>query len=224
MTAMSLGIGAWGLVTAMAMVKSGLGVPLSLLMTFTVYAGSAQLAALPLLAAGAPLWLLWATAFCVNLRFVIFSAQWRPYLMHLGRWPRLLHGYMTTDMNFVLFMKRHPRPALASEPALREAQSAYFWGGVLSNWVAWQSASCLGIALADRIPTTWGIGFAGTLALVGLICSLVHDKATVMAAAVSATAAVVAVALPLKLNLVVAIAAAVAMGVVWDHRVNKETA
>ena len=24
---------------------------------------------------GAPLWVLWATAFCVNLRFLIFSAQ-----------------------------------------------------------------------------------------------------------------------------------------------------
>ena len=51
----------------------------------TVFAGSSRLAALPLLAADAPLWvlwLLWATAFCLNLRFVIFiwggvALNWR---------------------------------------------------------------------------------------------------------------------------------------------------
>jgi predicted branched-subunit amino acid permease len=50
----ALGLAAWGLVTGVAMVHSGLSVPLSLLMSLVVYAGSSQLAALPLLAAGAP--------------------------------------------------------------------------------------------------------------------------------------------------------------------------
>src|ERR1700712_4079252 len=76
------GIGAWGLVTGVAMVKSGLSVPLAVLMTLTVYAGSAQFAALPLLAAGAPMWVICAAAFCVNLRFLIYSAQWRIYFEH----------------------------------------------------------------------------------------------------------------------------------------------
>ena len=47
--------GAWGLVTGVAMVHAGLSVPLALLMILTVYAGSAQLASLPLLAAGTPM-------------------------------------------------------------------------------------------------------------------------------------------------------------------------
>ena len=42
--------------TGVAMVHAGLSVPLALLMILTVYAGSAQLASLPLLAAGAPMW------------------------------------------------------------------------------------------------------------------------------------------------------------------------
>jgi predicted branched-subunit amino acid permease len=75
MSSVSPGIAAWGLVTGVAMIKSGLSVPLALCMTLMVFAGSAQLAALPLIAAGAPMWVIWATAFCVNLRFVIFSAQ-----------------------------------------------------------------------------------------------------------------------------------------------------
>ena len=79
MTGTALGIGAWGLLTGIAMAKSELALPLCVLMSLIVFAGSAQLAALPLLAGGAPLWLIWATALCVNLRFVIFSAGWRRY-------------------------------------------------------------------------------------------------------------------------------------------------
>lgn len=75
MTAISLGIGAWGLVAGVAMVKAGLGLPLAITMSPLVFAGSAQLASLPLIAQGAPLWVIWATAFCVNPRFVIFGAD-----------------------------------------------------------------------------------------------------------------------------------------------------
>ena len=81
-----LGVGAWGLVTGVAMVRSGLDPWLALLMSLTVYAGSSQLASLPLIAAGAPIWVVLLTGFVVNLRFVIYSAQWRFYFGHLPRW------------------------------------------------------------------------------------------------------------------------------------------
>ena len=211
MAGIALGIAAWGLVTGVAMVKSGLGVPLSVLMSLTVYAGSAQLAALPLIASGAPIWVVWATAFCVNLRFVIFSAQWRPYFEHLPLAKRLRLGYFTADLNYVLFMRRFPEPKPAPE------QLPYFWGGAAINWFSWQSTSLVGIFLADRVPTEWGIGFAGTIALLGLTYSLLHDRASWIAAAVAGCAAVAAYAMPLRLNIVVAIAAAVAIALLIDH-------
>lgn len=211
MVGIALGIAAWGLVTGVAMIKSGLGVPLSLLMSLLVFAGSAQLASLPLIAAGAPVWVVWATALCVNLRFVIFSAQWRPYFAHLPLAQRLRLGYFTADLNYVLFMRRFPEQKPSPE------QLPYFWGGVALNWCAWQVPSILGIALADQVPTHWGLGFAGTLALLGLTYSLLSDRATWVAAVVAGCAAVAAYALPLRLNIVVAIAAAVAIGVLMDH-------
>lgn len=211
MTGIALGLGAWGLVAGVAMVKSGLGMPLAITMSLLVFAGSAQLASLPLIAAGAPVWVVWATAACVNLRFVIFSAGWRPYFGHLPRGQRVLLGYFTADLNYVYFMRRYP------EPAPSDGQLPYFWGGVAVNWVVWQGLSMLGIALGDMIPTQWGLGFAGTLALLGLTGSLLSDRASWVAAAVAACAAVAAYSLPLKLNIVVAIAAAVALGVLMDH-------
>ena len=54
------------------------------------------------------------------------------------------------------------------------------------------------------------------LALLGLTCSLLSDRATALAAAVAGAAAVVAFALPFKLNILVAIAAAVCVGLLID--------
>jgi predicted branched-subunit amino acid permease len=210
MAPVSLGLAAWGLVTGVAMVKSGLSVPLALLMSFTVFAGSSQLAALPLIAVGAPMWVVWATALCVNLRFVIFSAQWRPYLMRFPRLQRMALGYFAADLNYVMFMRRFP------DPQETHGAMPYYAGGVAVNWAAWQASSVLGIVLAEAIPTQWGLGFAGTLALLGLIYSLLSDRITSLAALVAGAAAVAAFALPLKLNIVVAIAAAVCLGLMLD--------
>ena len=211
MVGTALGIAAWGLLTGIAMAKSDLPMALAVLMSLIVFAGSAQLAALPLLASGAPLWVIWATAFCVNLRFIIFSAGWRQYFAPLPRAQRLRIAYFAADLNFALFMRRFPQPVPVSESV------PYFWGGVALNWLAWQIPSLIGLLVGDRIPTQWGLGFAGTMALLALSFSLLQDRATCIAAGVAGAAAVAAYALPLKLNILVAIAAAVAIGLVIDH-------
>ncbi|MFT4241631.1 MAG: AzlC family ABC transporter permease [Acidovorax sp.] len=206
----SVGIGAWGLVTGVVMVKSGMPVGLAVLMSLLVYAGSAQLAVVPLLAAGAPLWVIWLTASCVNLRFVIFSSMWRSYFAHLPLRQRLAIGYFSGDVIYVAFMQRFP------EQRPQPEQVPYFWGAAATNWLAWQGASMVGIVLANAVPLSWGLGFAGVLALVGVLLSLLFDRATWLAAGVAATAAIAAFALPLKLNILVAIAAAVAVGLLIE--------
>ena len=211
----AMGIGAWGLMTGVSLVQSGLSPLEAVLMTLIVYAGSAQLAAVPMIAAGAPLWVILAAAFCVNLRFVVFSAHLRPYLMHLPRWQRLVSGYVTADLSYVFFARRYPRPG--ATPQELAAQQAYLMGNCGVNYVAWMGASLTGIALANVVPVAWGLGFAGILALLGVLCSLATSKLRVVSLGISGTAAVAAYALPLKLNIVVAIASAVALCLVLDR-------
>ncbi|MDZ4291087.1 MAG: AzlC family ABC transporter permease [Hydrogenophaga sp.] len=210
----AMGIGAWGLMTGVAMVKSGLSVLEALLMTLIVYAGSAQLAAVPMIAAGAPLWVILTAAFCVNLRFVVFSAHLRPYLMHLPRWQRLVSGYVTGDLSYVFFARRFPKPGQSPDELAR--QQAYLMGNCAVNYIAWMVASLVGIVLANAIPTEWGLGFAGILALLGVLSSLASSPLRIVSAGVAGAAAVVAWALPLKLNILVAIASAVAICLVLE--------
>lgn len=208
----SLGIAAWGLVTGVAMVKSGLSLPTAIGMSLLVFAGSAQLASLPLIAAGAPLWVLLATAFCVNLRFVIFSARWRQYWGHLPRGQRLAMAYVAGDMNFVLFLKRYP------EPVVQAGQTAYYWGMVAVNWSAWQIASIAGILLAHSVPTHWGLGFAGVMALLGMSYALLTERVLWAVAICAAVVSVATYSLPYKLHIVCAIVAAGLLGWWLDSR------
>jgi predicted branched-subunit amino acid permease len=213
-SSVAMGIGAWALMTGVAMVQSGLSALEAVLMTLIVYAGSAQLAAVPMITAGAPMWVILAAAFCVNLRFVVFSAHLRPYLMHLPRWQRLVTGYVTGDLSYVFFARRFPHVGATPEELAR--QQAYLMGNCAVNYVAWMSMSMLGIALANAIPLSWGLGFAGILALLGVLCSLASSKLRVVSAGVAGAAAVAAWALPLKLNILVAIASAVAICLVLE--------
>jgi len=204
MLAYAPGVGAWGVVTGVAMTQSGLGPALSVLMSLAVFSGGAQLVALPLIAAGAPIWVTLASALCINLRFAIFSVEWRVHLGHLPRRARLVLGYFLADLNLIAFQKAWPT-------GLRETgQARYAAGGAAVGWSVWQVTSLIGIALASTVPLEWGLGFAGTLSMLGIACSMLGDRDSWVAATVSAAAAVAAFALPLKLNVLVAIAAAVA--------------
>lgn len=210
------GLAAWGLMTGVAMVNSGLSTFEALLMGVIVFAGSSQLAAIPLIASGAPMWVVLATGFCVNLRFVVFSAHMRPYVMHLPLWQRLITGYLTTDLTYVLFTRRFAQHGGAPEQL--HAQQAYLAGNSGVNWVAWVGCSVVGVLLARLIPGAWGLGFAGILALLGIGFSLASSPLRWVSAGVAGAAAVAAFALPFKLNILLAIAAAVAMCLMIEAR------
>ena len=208
------GLAAWGLMTGVAMMNSGMSTFEALLMGVTVFAGSSQLAAIPLIASGAPMWVVLATGFCVNLRFVVFSAHLRPYVMHLPLGERLLTGYLITDLSYVQFTGRYPRPG--ADHGQRHAQQAYLAGNCAVTWVSWVGCSVLGVLLAGLIPVAWGLGFAGILALLGILFSLASSPLRWVSAGVAGAAAVAAFALPYKLNILLAIAAAVAMSLLLE--------
>jgi len=208
---MGIGIAAWGLVAGVAMVKSGMGVPLAVLMSIVVYAGSAQIAALPLIAAGAPIWVVWVTTLCVSLRFIAFSFHYRPYFAHLPRRRRIALSFLMGDSNFALFSRRF------SEVLPGHDHEEYFLGSALVTFAVWQISIITGIVAGHSIPPSWGVGFAGTMALLALTCTQLRNPITWIAAVVAGCAAVAAYALPLKLNIVVAIAAAVAVGVLANR-------
>jgi predicted branched-subunit amino acid permease len=215
MTRSGFAVFTWGLVTGIAMAKSSLSQFEAVGMSLLVYAGSAQLAALPLIAGGFPIWVALVTALIVNLRFVIFSAGLQSHFKTKPFWKRAILGYLNGDITFALFIAKFG--ANHQEPT----KTPFFLGMSTTNWILWQTGSLSGIFLAGFIPHHWGLGFAGTLALIAIVLPMVDRKATAIAAITAAIVALLTVDLPFKLNMVCAVVAAIAVGMMMDKQIAK---
>lgn len=214
------GIAAWGAVTGMAMVKAGLTLWHALGMTLLVYAGSAQLVVLPLIAAQVPMLVIFLTATVVNLRFLIFGAAIGPHFAHLPWHRRLWHGYLNTDLAMAYFPQRYPLQSNAPG----EEKMAFFSGISQASWLSWQVGTIVGIVLAGYIPASWGIGFAGTLALLTVLVPMTINKAALVGVVVSGSVAVLAFGLPYRLGLLLGVVLGMIAAVLVDSWIEKRQA
>lgn len=202
----------WGFVTGIAMIKSGMSELMATLMTVFVYAGSAQLTALPLIVAGAPVWLIFAAGCVVNIRFVIFGAAMQPYFRRYPFLHRLGLGYWSSDMVFVLFMTRYGD---AKKRGTRD-QLFFFMGVIIPGWISWQIASLSGIYLGAVIPQSWSLEFAATLALLAITVPLVKNMPMAVSLVVAGCIAWVGQPLPLRLGLAAAVVGGIIAGVLAE--------
>lgn len=212
------GIFAWGLVAGMAMAQSGMTLWQALGMTFLVFAGSAQLAVLPLMAASAPLWVIFLTAVMVNLRFLIFAAAVAPHFTHVPWFKRVWYGYFNADVTMGFFPQRFPAETLNQS----EGKVGFFTGVSYPNWCAWQSGSVAGILLASQIPPSWGIGFAGTLALLAIMIPLIVNSAALAGVVVAGAVAVAAASLPYRLGLLLAVIVGMVVAMIVDTVIDRQ--
>ncbi len=193
------GLGAWGMVVGGAMVKGGLTVLQASAMTLVVFSGAAQLASLPLIAAGAPVWVIFVTALVINLRFVIFAVLLGLHFTYLPWFQRLYLGYISGDISVAMFLQRYPSPA--REPG----KLSYLKGLMVPKWTAWQLGSLAGIFVGSAVPAEWQLGFAGTLAILCIMVTLIINSAALCGVIVAGAVGVLAHGLPYKLGLLLAV-------------------
>jgi len=204
----------WGFVTGIAMVKAGISTGMAVFMSLIVYAGSAQLVALPLLMVGAPLWMIFLAGMMVNARFMVFGAAIHSWFRALPLGKRIAYGYFNSDMTFVLFMSR-----FADKQARgTRFQHWYYTGIALPGWLAWQIPSVVGIYVGDVVPESWSLGFAATLALLAILVPLIKGRPMIVAIAVAAVVAWIGQLLPLGSGLIAAVLVGITAGLWLERR------
>jgi predicted branched-subunit amino acid permease len=207
------GMAAWGLVTGVAMAQSSLRLSEAVGLSALAYAGSAQLAALPLLVAGAPVAVTVLTALMVNLRFVIYSAALSPSLRAYSFRQRLGLAYMVSDVGFVVYM-RH-------EHKWREAPTRhwYFAGVGVGIFFVWHICSLIGLFASTAFPREWGLDFAGLLAMLALLVPMLATRPGLAGSVTAGGLSIALAGLPYRLGVVVSILAGIAVAVFVDpHR------
>jgi 4-azaleucine resistance transporter AzlC len=207
----------FGLVLGVAAAQSSLSLAQAIGMSYLVYAGSAQLAALQLLVVGSPFVVILVTTLLINLRFALYSATFAADLRP-APWPlRALLAALMTDQSLAFGTQRftkHPE---------RGHRIAYYAGVSLPVWFVWTSSSTVGVLAGAALPTDWSLEFAVPLVFLTLwIAALQRGRAPVwIAGAVAATVAVVARPLPFNAGLLLAIFAGIAAGLAWESRRSK---
>jgi 4-azaleucine resistance transporter AzlC len=202
-----LGILPFGLVVGVVAVDAGYGALEALGLSVAIFAGASQLAAIDLLARGAPLAVIVLTVFVINLRFAMYSASLAPHLADLPRWQRALGAYGLTDQAYAVSIVRF------QEPAPLPYRFGYYLGASLSLWLPWQLATVVGALLGDTLPDALPLDFAVPLMFLALLVPAVRDRPTVVAALTSGTFATVAYELPWNVGML--LAAFVGIGAGW---------
>lgn len=208
---MSVGLVPWAVVTGLAMRSIGLSPLEAMGMNLIVYAGTAQLGTLPLIAMGAPIWLIVLTALVLNLRFVIFSAALAPAFAGLSWSRRVASSYLLVDGVF----------ALLTERLLKATDPHWRWGCYLVPslwcWLLWQVFVLVGVLGAGVLPRDWSLEFMATIALLVMLLPMCATRPMAVAALAGGVAAVLLHGLPLRLGVVAGIFVGIVAGFAAEH-------
>ena len=200
----------FGLVCGVGAAAAGASVLGALGLSAIVFSGAAQVLAVQLLAAGAPLAVIVLTCFVAGLRFVIYSAAMAPYLRPLpARWQQGL-AFLLTDQAFAASIRRFDAGA---DP---RAGGLHFLGGGFALWAYWQLTNLAGYFVGNLIPTSWSLDFAVPLCFIALVAPHFRTPPTIVAALAAGSSVLALHALPMKLNLIVAGVIGIVAGTLAD--------
>lgn len=207
----------FGFVFGVIGVEAGLGTAEVMGFSVLVIAGASQLAAVQLMAEGAPMAVVIATALAINLRMAMYSAALAPHLGGLARGQRALVAYFLVDQTFAasaLEYERRPQMELSEK-------AAYFFGMVVPVCLPWYATTWAGTFLGTGLPPGWGLDFAVPITFIAVLAPMLRTPAHVAAALVSVLGTLALWGLPWNLGLLVAALAAMATGAaveVWSER------
>lgn len=202
-----LGIAPYGLVIGVSAAQADIPTAAGWLTGPLIYSGSAQVATIGLLDAGAASVVVIATALAINVRLIIYSGAIAGYWRGTSRWWRALAAYLLVDPSFAVGVDRYQRSGN------RSAAHAHYLGGATVLWVTWLAAIAVGAALGAQLPAGLHLEFVIPLFLVGEVVTRLDTPAMWRASLTAVTVAVVGYSAPLHLGLVGAIAAGIAVGV-----------
>lgn len=201
-----LGVIPFATFSGVAAVEVGLTPGHAVGMSLIMYAGAAQLAALQLIGAGAPLLITMLTAVIINLRFALYSFSMAPHLKNLpGRWKNLL-AYLLSDQAYSVAITR-----FEDQPQLPH-KHWFFLGATSAVWVTWQLGTIAGVVLGAQVPESWSLDFAIPLTFLAVLVPTLKSWDAGAAALGASVLVVAGSGLPFNLGLILAVLGGIAAG------------
>lgn len=164
--------------------KAGISLINSLLMSFLVYAGSAQLIAAGLVAAGTSGASIIITTFVVNLRHLLMSAALSPYLKKWRKKDLAAFAFELTDETFAV----HSAQFAAEVPAKAEVFATN-----ITAQASWLFGTWLGVATGQLITDVkpLGLDYALPAMFIALLILQLKDRIQVLIAVLTGVLSIV---------------------------------
>lgn len=172
-----------GMAYGVLAVESGMAPWLAVLMSALVYAGTAQLAGVQMIALGSPVLSIVITAAVINARFFVMASALVPYLRRLNGWQRMLYGMQMTDATFALHISRLPKV---------NATKTEIFATNIAGHIVWIGATIAGVVLGQTANNleAFAIDFAMPAMFIGLLVPLVRGRNQLMVALAAAAGTV----------------------------------
>lgn len=206
-----LGMVPFALIAGIAAVNAGLSRFEALAMSYIVFAGAAQLAAVDLVGQQAPAVVIVFTALIINLRFFMYSAAIAPHFQGVSTYARSGLAYLLTDQAFAVAMT-------AYNQGRNSHKAWYYLGAAMTMWLTWQIGTSIGVFLGTQVPKSWSLEFAIPLTFLALLLPALKDRPSVIAAISAGALAVIGAGLPYNLGLFLAALGGIVAGVLSDKR------
>jgi len=207
------GIAPFGVIAGLTAVGTGLTAVQAMMMSGLIFAGASQLAMLQLVSEGAIPAVILLTVITINLRFAMYSASLAPHFQHLGRRWRLPLAYLLVDQNYAASINRY----LHGGPSGSVHGHWFFFGGGITLWLTWQTATAVGVFMGASVPRGLSLEFAIPLVFMVLLVPALRDRAHVIAAITGGLVATVAADVPLHLGIVAGALSGIVAGMLCDR-------
>lgn len=204
------GAALFGIVYAVTARTAGLTAPQIVGMSLLVFSGSAQFAAVNLIAGGAgSLGVIFGIGIA-NARYLLLGASVAPHVAKQPLWWRLLYAFHISDESYAIAMARFLRG---------DSTPGYALGANLGMVIPWIVASVGGVLIGASIPSPsrWGIDLVIPLTFLGLLVPLLTARRALAIAVCSGVLALVGLTLlPGTWYLILAGVGGSAAGVLWE--------
>ncbi len=204
----------FGLIFGSLAVSQGLDPWIPIAMSLFVFAGSSQFVALGLMAAGAPLWVIVSTTFIVNLRHLLYAADFIKYVRHLNLKWRLLLAFGLIDETYAAI-----KPNLVSGKLSTANGHWAYLGSFLAYYLMWNTTTLIGVIAGELIPgmSAWGLEFAMVATFIGIITPYLRSLPYWSAFLCAAVMSLVLHDLPNNLGMLLAALLGVAAGMLTQN-------
>ena len=205
-----IGVFPFGMIFAILAHQAGLSSLEAQAMSLIVFGGSSQFMLVQLAGLKAPIPVMIATGFIINLRHILYSASIAPYFKKISSPWKLILSYLLTDEAYAVTISHFNKTNESNK-------HWYFFGAGLALWSTWQLSTLFGLFLGTQIPSNWSLDFTLALTFIALLIPMIKNRSDLLAALTAGIIALTTVNFPYRLGLIVATLTGIIAGL-WSEK------